>query len=147
MLYISNQNENIFQICGVWSEVPGYYIRALQKGELSLIVTTKKQSNGAIGGTIGEEKLLANGWKEFAMTAKYSFCVFQKRLAVYCFRQLSVEQSVLDMERWPCSTFSQADTLWKSTFASLQNCSRLSRPARMKCSLTLTRTTVAGKGS
>uniref|UniRef100_A0A914VUM1 Chordin n=1 Tax=Plectus sambesii TaxID=2011161 RepID=A0A914VUM1_9BILA len=46
------------KICGVWSEVPAYYLGALQRGHLSLVLTTKKLSNGAIGGVITGEKLL-----------------------------------------------------------------------------------------
>ncbi|CDW55854.1 chordin [Trichuris trichiura] len=45
--------------CAVWSDVPRIYVQALKVNELTIVLTSKKQPEGIIGGTIVKHKILS----------------------------------------------------------------------------------------
>ncbi|KFD73218.1 hypothetical protein M514_08047 [Trichuris suis] len=45
--------------CAVWTDVPRIYIQSLKLNELTIVLTSKKQPEGIIGGTIVKHKMLS----------------------------------------------------------------------------------------
>uniref|UniRef100_A0A5S6Q694 Chordin n=1 Tax=Trichuris muris TaxID=70415 RepID=A0A5S6Q694_TRIMR len=45
--------------CAIWSDVPRIYVQALKMGELTIVLTSKKQPEGIVGGTIVKHKVLS----------------------------------------------------------------------------------------
>ncbi|KRY32132.1 Chordin [Trichinella spiralis] len=47
------------KVCIVWSEMPRIYVHALKRGELQIVLTTKRRPEGIIGGPIIKHKMLS----------------------------------------------------------------------------------------
>lgn len=54
------QND-VFQICGVWTNIPRVYFKSLKRGDVQIVLASRKQPDGIIGGSLLKPRLITRG--------------------------------------------------------------------------------------